>query len=372
MDGSGVMSRESEYSHNMLREIHEQPEAITETLQKSTPEAKQFAELYHLNDFNLIYLTGSGTSYHAGLAGQYAMATITKTFMSVIPSSEFKYWVPRSTSKRSMVLAISQSGESADVLSAASAARDNGSTVIAITNTPGSSLTSLAHFTVHSYAGVEKAVTATKTYTSQLATMFTIALAHAEKDEASDNESLSRLNRIITEVPHYVQEAISSAEPQVLQLAEKLKSSRFIFLLGSGPNYATSLEGAIKLKEASEVFAEGFATREFIHGPMQLISEGTPIIAFLPHSEAQEESFSSFINFQRLGARIIGVTCHEGKKESEKYLFECIRSRTEIEDIFTPITYIIPIQLLAYNLAVKKGLNPDKPDKLKKVVKSLS
>jgi glucosamine--fructose-6-phosphate aminotransferase (isomerizing) len=366
------MSRESEYSHNMLREIYEQPEAIKATLLKSTPEAKQFAELYSLKEFDLIYITGSGTSYHAGLAGQYAVATITKTFMSVIPSSEFKYWVPRSTGKRSMVLAVSQSGESSDVLNAASVARDNGSTVIAITNTPGSSLTRLAHFTVHTYAGQEKAVTATKTYTSQLATMFTIALAHAERDKGSDDESLSRLNRVITEVPNYVGESISVSEPQVLELADELKSTRFIFLLGSGPNYATSLEGALKLKEAAEVFAEGFATREFVHGPMQLISEGTPIIAFLPHSEAQEESFSSIINFQRLGARIIGVTCNKENKEFEEHLFECIRSRTEIEDIFTPITYIVPIQLLAYYLAVKKGLNPDKPEKLKKVVKSQS
>jgi glucosamine--fructose-6-phosphate aminotransferase (isomerizing) len=365
------MSRDN-YSYKMLKEIHEQPQAIMRTLQKSTPEAKEFAELYPLKDFDLIYITGSGTSYHAGLAGQYAMAAITRTFMSVIPSSEFRYWVPHSTGKKSMVFAISQSGESSDVLSAANAARDNGSTLIAITNTPGSSLTRLAHFTVHTYAGVEEAVTATKTYTSQLAAMFTIAFAHAEKDEASDDKTLSRLNRTITDVPRYLEEAISLCEPQVQGLADKLKSSRFIFLLGSGPNYATSLEGALKLKEAAEVFAEGFATREFIHGPMQLISEGTPIIVFLSHSEAQEESLRSIINFQKLGAHIIGVTCQEEKQEFEDHLFECVKSRTEIEDIFTPITYIVPIQLLAYNLAIKKGLNPDKPEKLKKVVTSQS
>jgi glucosamine--fructose-6-phosphate aminotransferase (isomerizing) len=362
------MSRETEYSYNMLKEIHEQPEAIMRTLQKSTPEAKELAELYPVRDFDLIYITGSGTSYHAGLAGQYAMAAITGTFMSVIPSSEFKYWVPRSTGKRSMVFAVSQSGESTDVLGAATAARDNGSTVVAITNTPGSSLTRLAHSTVHTYAGEEKAVTATKTYTSQLATMFTIALASAERIETSDNAAFSRLKRTITEVPQYVREAISLTEPQILGLAEKLKLSKFIFMLGSGPNYATTLEGALKLKEAAEVFAEGFATREFIHGPMQLISEGTPIIVFMPHSEAQEESLASIVNFERLGARIIGVTCYEGNEKFEEHFFECIKGRTKIEEIFTPISYIIPIQLLAFHLAVKKGLNPDKPKNLKKVV----
>jgi glucosamine--fructose-6-phosphate aminotransferase (isomerizing) len=337
-------------------------------LEKSAAEAKKLVELYPLKSFDLIYITGSGTSYHAGLAGQYAMAAITKTFMSVIPSSEFKYWVPRSTGKRSMVFAVSQSGESADVLNAATVARDNGSTVVAITNTPGSPLTRLAHLTVHTYAGKERAVTATKTYTSQLATMFTIALASAEGDESSDKDTLSRLKGMITEVPQYVKEAITLSEPQVIRLAEKLKSNRFIFMLGSGPNYATSLEGALKLKESAEIFAEGFATREFIHGPMQLISEGTPIIVFMPHSEGKEESLNSIMNFKKLGARIIAVTCYEGDEKIGEDLFECIKGRTKVEEIFTPIVYIVPIQLFAFHLAVKKGLNPDKPEKLSKVV----
>ncbi|WXG43454.1 MAG: SIS domain-containing protein [Promethearchaeati archaeon SRVP18_Atabeyarchaeia-1] len=364
------MSRKVEYSYDMLKEIHEQPEAIMRTLQKSAPEAREFVELYPLKNFDLIYITGSGTSYHAGLAGQYAMASITKTFMSVIPSSEFRYWVPRSPGKRSMVFAVSQSGESADVLSAATAARENGSTVVAITNTPGSSLTRLAHSTVHTYAGEEKAVTATKTYTSELAAMFTIALAYTEKHEALDNASISRLKRTINEVPHYVEEALTLSESPIIRLADKLASSKFIFMLGSGPNYATALEGALKLKEAAEVFAEGFATREFIHGPMQLISEGTPIIVFMSRGGTQEESLASIMNFEKLGARLIGVTCSEGDEGFGAHLFECIRSRAEIEEIFTPITYIVPIQLLAFHLAVNKGLDPDKPVKLKKVVTS--
>jgi glucosamine--fructose-6-phosphate aminotransferase (isomerizing) len=367
---AGVMSGKNEYSYTMLKEIREQPEAIMRTLEKSTPEAKMIAELYPLRNFDLIYITGSGTSYNAGLSGQYALATITKTFTSVIPSSEFRYWAPPSTGKRSMVFAVSQSGESADVLNAAKVARENGSVVIAITNTPESSLTGLAHATVHTFAGQEKAVTATKTYTSQLAAMFTMAIAYAEKHDDPDDEMLPRLKKTMSEVSQYVGDTIFASEPQASALAEKLKSSKFIFLLGSGPNYATSLEGALKLKESAEVFAEGFATREFIHGPMQLISEGTPIIVFMPHAEGREESLASIMNFRRLGARIIGITCYEEEKLGDEYLSECIQVRTMIEEIFTPIVYIVPIQLLAFHLAVRKGLNPDKPAKLKKVVTS--
>jgi len=363
------MSGKDSSSYLMLREIREQPEAIKRTLEKSAPEARKLAELYPLKNFDLIYVTGSGTSYHAGIAGQYAMATVTKTFTSVIPSSEFKYWVPHSAGKKSMVFAVSQSGESADVLSAATAARDNGSVVVAITNTPGSSLTRLAHLTVHTYAGEEKAVTATKTYTSQLAVMFTIALASAEKQNVSDEEILSKLKKTITEVPRHVQETISVSEPSVSKLSEKLKSSNFIFLLGSGPNYATSLEGALKLKESAEIFAEGFATREFIHGPMQLVSEGTPIIVFMPQTEGREESLRIMDNFKKLGADIILVTCYGDEKEKGEEYFYCIDVERKVDEIFSPIVYVVPMQLFAFHMAVKKGLDPDRPEKLSKVVR---
>jgi glucosamine--fructose-6-phosphate aminotransferase (isomerizing) len=353
----------------MLKEIYEEPEAIKRTLEGSALEARKLAELYPLKNFDLIYITGSGTSYHAGLAGQYAMATITKTFTSVIPSSEFRYWVPRSAGKKSMVFAVSQSGESADVLGAATAARDNGSVVVAITNTPGSSLTRLANLTVHTHAGEEKAVTATKTYTSQLAAMFTIALASAEKQGTCDEETLSRLKKTMAEVPRHVQETISATEANVISLAEKLKSNKFIFLLGSGPNYATCLEGALKLKEAAEIFAEGFATREFIHGPMELVSEGTPIIVFMPQSEGREESLRIMDDFRKLGADIFLVTCYEDERKKGEEFFYCIDVERKVDEIFSPIVYIVPIQLFAFHIAVKKGLNPDKPERLSKVVR---
>jgi glucosamine--fructose-6-phosphate aminotransferase (isomerizing) len=174
---------------------------------------------------------------------------------------------------------------------------------------------------------------------------------------------------MIVEVPRHVQETISASEPNVIKLAEKLKSSNFIFLLGSGPNYATSLEGALKLKESAGVFAEGFATREFIHGPMQLISEGTPIILFMPQSEGREESFRIMDNFKKLGANIILVTCYEDEmKVSEEY-YHCVDIERKVDEIFSPIVYIVPIQLFAFHIAMKKGLDPDKPEKLSKVVR---
>jgi glucosamine--fructose-6-phosphate aminotransferase (isomerizing) len=268
-----------------------------------------------------------------------------------------------------MVFAVSQSGESADVLNAARFARDNRSTVVAITNTPGSSLTKLAHSTILIHAGEEKAVTATKTYTSQLVAMFSIALACAEKGRTVERDTLSSLSKMMLEVPRYVKDTISLCESQVNSLADKLKSNKFIFTLGSGPNYATALEGALKLKESSEIVAEGFATREFIHGPMQLIGEGTPIIVFLPQSEGKEETLRSVANFRKLGARVILVSCFEIEDSLRKDLFECIKVQSKVEEIFTPIVYIVPIQLFAYHIAIKRGLNPDRPEKLTKVVR---
>jgi glucosamine--fructose-6-phosphate aminotransferase (isomerizing) len=365
--GFGTMKDED--SHSMLKEIREQPQAIARTLERCKPDALKLAELYPLKSFDLIYITGSGTSYHAGLAGQYAMATITKTFTSVIPSSEFRYWVPSSAGKKTMVFTVSQSGESTDVLNAAKFARDSGSTVVAITNTPGSSLTKLAHSTILIHAGEEKAVTATKTYTSQLVAMFTIALSCAEKGLLVERDTLSLLNKTMLEVPRYVEDTLSLCESQVNSLADKLKSNKFIFLLGSGPNYATSLEGALKLKESSEIVAEGFATREFIHGPMQLISQGTPIIVFMPHSEGREETIRTIANFKKLGARVILVSCFEHDDSVYKDLFDCIKVESKVEEIFTPIVYIVPIQLFAFHMAIKRGLDPDRPEKLSKVVR---
>jgi glucosamine--fructose-6-phosphate aminotransferase (isomerizing) len=171
------------------------------------------------------------------------------------------------------------------------------------------------------------------------------------------------------EVPRYVKDTLSLCESQVNSLADKLKSNKFIFLLGSGPNYATSLEGALKLKESSEVVAEGFATREFIHGPMQLISQGTPIIVFMPHSEGKEETIRTIANFKKLGARVILVSCFEHDESVYKDLFDCIKVESKIEEIFTPIVYIVPIQLFAFHMAIKRGLDPDRPEKLSKVVR---
>lgn len=355
----------SKFPHHMIREIYEQPDVVEATLGESSKGIQDLANEIRSKYYKMIYVTGSGTSYHAGLAGQYALSTLTRLVTSLIPASEFPLWIPPTIPRKTLLIAVSQSGESSDVLAAAKAALDRKMDVLAVTNTAGSSLTKISHYTLLTRASEELAVTATKSYVAQLAVIFLFSLELASKKKFW-TEELTQLRRKLFITPKFMTKTINSIDSQMRQLANMYSDKNLFFLLGSGPNYATALEGALKLKEACNIFAEGFANREFLHGPIQLVDERTPVLFIVPANEI-DSSFSLMESLRKFGAPIISIS--EKKTKLREVATEIICVPKGFPKVFSPILYIIPLQLFTYHSSMARGLNPDKPGKLVKVVK---
>ena len=349
----------------MIGEIYEQPKALAETLSESLSEARRIVEQLDLQNLGMVYFTGSGTSYHACLAAYYALSSLTRIFASSLPASEFPSWVRQAQRMENVLVAISQSGESSDVMAAVDSATHSGMRVVGVTNTPQSSLAKSTGFHMISRAGPEKAVTATKSFTATLAATyaFVLELARASGAESQRYEELSSELR---KIPRQVEETLRLCDSRASSLASELKEKEFVFLLGSGPNYSTALEGALKLKESCNLYAEGFATREFLHGPTQLVDYRTPVFIIRSQGEA-EQAFYLAESFRRFGAPTVIVA---GKNEAALPTGVMnLEVAPDVAEVFSPLIYVIPLQLHAYYSSVIRGLNPDRPEKLKKVVK---
>jgi glucosamine--fructose-6-phosphate aminotransferase (isomerizing) len=352
-----------DFPHNMLREIFQQPETLRETIRNGREKAREILE--SLSAIRRIYFVGSGTSYHAGLLGQLLISKFTRVPATAIPSSEFDYWTPSAFEDGTIVAAISQSGESIDTLRAAEAGKRKGALLLAVTNNPGSSLVQISDHSLIAEAGEEKAVTATKSYTAQLAILYLISLQVASLTGA-DSELLRGLELSLHEVPSILESILEAVNGEALKLAERFKAFKVFFLLGSDLNYPTVLEGALKLKEACNVYAEGFAAREFLHGPVQLVNEATCILMVAPHRWSRDllrlsEELKSY------GAPIVAVS--DTRDPSVKGVSHWLAPQVRVPELVSPIVYIVPLQLFAYHSSVLRGLNPDKPEKLSKVVR---
>ena len=237
-------------------------------------EARKIVNQLHPKIVKRVYFSGSGTSYHACVAANYALSSFTKVFGSAIPASEFPHWVRQVQPNETLLIAMSQSGESSDIITAANSAKDAGVRVVALTNMQGSKLETISDFSLTSKAGEEKALAATKSYTAILAAAYLLVLELARHVLSAEYE---RYRYEIRRIPTLIEETIELCETSARVLATSLRSKEFIFLLGTGPDYPTALEGALKVKECCNVHAEAFATREFLHGPVQLVDERTPI-----------------------------------------------------------------------------------------------
>lgn len=347
----------------MIKEITEEPEAVRATLNLASGDVRSVANSVCQRDFQVIYLSGSGTSYHAGMIGQYVLSSLANVMTSSLPASEFSSWVPVSVARRALLIAISQSGESADMLAASSAARQKGMSVIAITNTAGSTLARLADFVLLTRAGDEKAVTATKSYVTTLVMLYMLAL-ELGKCRVERNEQVESFGRQLERAPDLLAETMSLTS-QVEEFAKALKEKSVFFVLGSKVNFATALEAALKLKESCNLYAEGFAAREFLHGPMQLVDERTPVFMVATPKELPSLLPLSQ-SFRRFKAPVVWVSGGEAEVQGAETL---LRLPVTIDDLLSPLFYIIPFQLFAYHSSVARGLNPDKPDKLRKVVR---
>ncbi len=355
------------YPHYMLKEILEEPSVVGETIEKELEKVRKVAQAIKIEGFEMMYITGSGTSYHAGLASQYALSNLTNILTSIVPASEFHRWIPRKISRKVLLMAISQSGESSDILEAVKAALEREITILAITNTFGSRLARLSDYHLLARSGKEKAIPATKTYVTQLITIFMLSLELASGIINSVDHA--RLKNSLFRTPHLLDEVFKSINSGIRDIAEKYAEKGFFFLLGSGPNYATALEGALKLKETCNVYAEGFATREFLHGPVRLLDERTPVIIIVSPDEV-EVSLSLIRSLRNFGAPVITIS--EFSDESAKLSGvsdEVVLLPSSLPKVFSPILYVTPLQLFAYYSSVSRGLNPDGSEKLRKVVK---
>lgn len=337
------------FKHFMLKEISEQPNIIKNIINNQAKEILDVAEKIK-NSFG-VYLVGCGTASFASLAGVYFFSKIARRHINSAFGSEFSYLLDF-VRRQTLVIALSQSGETIDTISSVKLAKEKGATLVSITNSPHSTLDRLSNKSLYLNAGPEKAVASTKAYTAKLAYLFLIA--HTIGNTLS--MGVKQLQKAVKET-----ENILKDHSEIINLAKKLTNEKNIFILGRGVSYALSLESALKIKEVSYTHAEGFAGGELKHGVIALIEKGTPVIVYNPTDETYEDTLSASYEVKARGAMVIGVS----SKNSDSY------------DVFIPVKYcgdatIIPqvviAQLLSYYLALSRGVDPDKPRNLAKSV----
>ncbi|HDS44759.1 MAG TPA: glutamine--fructose-6-phosphate transaminase (isomerizing) [Methanomicrobia archaeon] len=338
------------FEHFMLKELSEQDETLLRALQQEEDGVRSICDTMR-HAFGTFFI-GCGSSYHACLAGSYLFSKIAKVHVNTVLASEFEHYEDFLTDD-TLVLAISQSGETADVLDAVNAAKRRGSKVVGIVNREGSILTRESDALLMMKSGLELCVLSTKTYTSQVVLMALLAYALADKYE----DGLKKLGSLYIDIFNLTSRTMRE---YLEQLAAQLYNKDHIYLIGRELQYATALEAALKIKEVSYIHAEAFAGGELKHGPLALIEEGTPCIVFVA-AENKAKILSNAEEIKSRGGYIIGVA------PEREAIFDFWIKVPEAEEL-NPIIQIIPMQVLAYELAVLRGLDPDKPRNLAKSV----
>ncbi len=358
------------YAHFMLKEIHEQLETIHNAMRGRLLVDKgevKLGGLEHVKDKLLnakrIILIGCGTSWHAGLVGEYMLEQIAKIPTEVEYASEFRYRNPLLT-KDDVVFVISQSGETADTLSALREAKTRGATALGIVNVVGSTIARETHGGVYIHAGPEIGVASTKAFTSQLTVLALISLMLARAKGMTIPES-TVLTHELESLPSKVDRVLKNSA-HIKKLAEEFKDARNFLYLGRGANFPVALEGALKLKEISYIHAEGYPAAEMKHGPIALIDENMPVVFIVPKDGIYEKVLSNIQEVRSRRGRIIAVANEDDEEISSLAEFVIRVPRTY--GFFGPIINIIPLQLLAYSIAVARGTNVDQPRNLAKSV----
>lgn len=278
-------------------------------------------------------------------------------------ASEFRYEFEDLVDENTLVIAITQSGETADTLAAIKLAKKKGAKVLSIVNVVGSMATRISDLVLYTHAGPEIGVAATKTYTTQLTVLTMLAIALAKHLKTTEEEYLKKLEAQLYEMPKYVEVALGY-ESKIRALSEELKEKKDFFYIGRGISLATALEGALKLKEISYIHAEGLSAGELKHGPLALIEEGVPVVAVAPSGKTFEKMISNIQEAKARGALIISL----GDNEELEKVSDIWIKMPKVDEVLSPIVYIVPLQLLAYHLAVLRGNDPDKPRNLAKSV----
>jgi glucosamine--fructose-6-phosphate aminotransferase (isomerizing) len=358
------------YSHFMLKEIMEQPESTRNSMRGRLLIDEAAAKLGGLDDVlnrlvnsKRILISACGTSWHAALVGEYMLEQYARIPVEVEYASEFRYRNPILSGEDSIFF-ISQSGETADTLAALKAAKEKGALALGICNVVGSTIARESMSGVYIHAGPEIGVASTKAFTSQLVVLALITLL-ISKRKGLNNLECKKISNALIEIPEKI-EQILKLNDEIQQLAEKFKDSPNFLYLGRGYNFPAALEGALKLKEISYIHAEGYPAAEMKHGPIALIDEDMPVVFIAPKDSTYEKILSNIQEVRARGGRIIAVT-DNGGSEIDNLVDYTIKIPQTLE-MLSPILTSIPLQLLAYHIAVKKGLDVDQPRNLAKSV----
>ncbi|MFM2048779.1 MAG: hypothetical protein RI955_1327 [Bacteroidota bacterium] len=359
------------YEHFMLKEIYEQPRSIRDTMRGRVHAGKGIVKLGGLVEYehkfvnaDRIIIVACGTSWHAGLVAEYLFEDLARIPVEVEYASEFRYRNPIITEK-DVVIAISQSGETADTLAAIEMAKSKGATIFGVCNVIGSSIPRASHAGAYTHAGPEIGVASTKAFTSQvmILTLMALQVAHSK-----GTISESRFHQLLNElelIPEKVNEVLQM-DKEIERIAYEFKDIPNFLYLGRGYNFPVALEGALKLKEISYIHAEGYPAAEMKHGPIALIDENMPVVFLCNNQSAYEKIVSNIQEVKARKGRVIGIV--EKGDEIIKKLSEFSIEVPSTEEPFSPLLSSIPLQLLAYHIAVMRGCNVDQPRNLAKSV----
>jgi glucosamine--fructose-6-phosphate aminotransferase (isomerizing) len=364
VDMTVEMAEKQGHPHFMLKEIFEQPETIRNALRLQIEYVDLVAEL--LDRGRSVFLVGAGTSYNACVAGSYLFSALARLPTFPVVASEFVPNYGSTIGVDSVILAVSQSGETADVLKALEFARMRACTILGVTNTVGSTLTRISRAYVLQNAGPEIGVGATKTFTSQITVLAQIALRLARLRGKMAQYEMDEFKSVMASTPGIVEEVLLEAGHQAKQLAERLAGSRVVLFLGRGISTSTALEGRLKLMELSYIPCMTYPAGESKHGPISVIERGVPTIFIVPPDEQRKLNLSSISEMKSRGAYV--VVLGDRSDEELRQLADFYIGLPRTHPLLTPITYVIPLQLLAYYTALARGLDPDRPRNLAKSV----
>jgi glucosamine--fructose-6-phosphate aminotransferase (isomerizing) len=360
------------YEHFMLKEIYEQPKSILDSLRGRFDSGKLTFAMRSLEEFeskirNLdrIIIVGCGTSWHAGLVGEYLIEEFARLPVEVEYASEFRYRNPI-VNENDLVIAISQSGETADTLAALELAKEKGASIYGICNVVGSSIPRLTDAGAYTHAGPEIGVASTKAFTAQVAVLTILALGIAQIRGAIKNQDLRHMLVELENIPAKVQRVLENCAAQVLKIAAEYKNARNFLYLGRGYNFPVALEGALKLKEISYIHAEGYPAAEMKHGPIALIDEHMPVVVIATKRSSYEKVISNIQEVKARSGVIIAIVTEGDTKVKE--MADHVIEIPDTEDALTPLLATIPLQLLSYHIAVLRGCNVDQPRNLAKSV----
>ena len=357
------------FEHFMMKEIHEQPKAIADTLNSVLKDGKLDLSAVELSDEEIkkisqIYIVACGSAYHVGVVAQYVMEDLAKIPVRVELASEFRYRKPL-LDPDGLVIVISQSGETADSLAALRLAKDKGLRTLGIVNVVGSSIAREADNVFYTLAGPEISVATTKAYSTQLIAAYCLAIQFARvRGEITDDVYSTYLEELKT-IPDKIEKILEDKE-RIQWFAAKVANSKDIFFIGRGIDYAVSLEGSLKLKEISYIHSEAYAAGELKHGTISLIEDNILVIGVLTQSELYEKTISNMVECKSRGAYLMGLTTY-GKYEVEDTV-EFTVYIPKIDEHFAASLAVVPLQLLGYYVSVAKGLDVDKPRNLAKSV----